>query len=400
MVKDAKYNILISIMRKAMNHESIEREEIRQTLNYLWDKWPQGGKLSSIKMIAALVRSPGAVLSVPAFAVVLAHHMTPEVLCGLYDSYKDHSLFMEEDTSFKVPRVVSSTGTGGKEIQTVNVSTPSAIIAASSGGMVLRSGTRGFFNISGANDFLKINNIPIVTNLALVESIIDATGFTFIDGDSFNPNSRQIVNPVIRAGEDVQNLAKALSYPFRHAVTLLRPLSSEYAHRGVSLPITREVADALRLYRGFKRGVVVFGQDKDGRKFDEFSNVGPTEVSEFNTNEVRTFTIWPQDVGIPLRQTRDIEVYDRHQGYLIVLEVLQGKRTKGDPISELLALNAGSILYAGDFVNDLREGVEKALAAIAKGLPYNFIEKYRQVYQRLVNPHTAKKTVCSPSQVG
>jgi len=384
MAKDVKHDTLISIIRKAMNRESVGRDEIRQTLNYLWDKWPQGGKLSALKMVVALVRNPGGFLSVPAFAAILAHHMTAEVLCGLYDSFKDHSLFMEEDTSYKVPRVVSSTGTGGKEIQTINVSTPSAIIAASSGGMVLRSGTRGFFGTSGASDFLKANNIPMVTNLALVEAIIDATGFAFIDGDMFNPTARQIVNPMVQAREDVKSLAKALSYPFRHAITLLRPLSSEYAHRGVSLPITREVAEALRLYRGFRRGIVVFGQDEDGRRFDEFSNVGPTEVSDFNTNEVKTFTVWPQDVGLPLRQTKDIEFHDKTQGYMVILEVLQGKRTKGDPISELLALNAGSILYAGDFVNNLREGVEKALAAIAQGLPYKLIERYRQVYQRLV----------------
>ncbi len=393
MGKDTKYEILISTLRKAMNRERVEREEVRQTLNYIWDRWPKGGKLSAFKMGVALVRNPGAFLSVPAFAAVLSHYMTPEVLCGLYDSFKDHSLFMEEDVSYKAPRILSSTGTGGKEISTVNVSTPSAIIAASAGGMVLRSGTRSFFGVSGASNFLKANNIPMVTNLALAEAMIDATGFAFLGGDVFNPPARQIVSPLVRAREDVQSLAKILSHPFRHAVTLLKPLSSEYAHRGVSLPITREVAEALRLYRGFKRGIVVFGQDKDGRRLDEFSNVGPTQVSDFTSNEVRTFTVLPQDFGLPLRQTRDIEVNDIRQGYVIVQEVLQGKRTRGDPIGELLALNAGSMLYAGDFANDLREGVEKAFAAIEQGLPYKLIERYRQVYQRLVNPSAEQEDV-------
>lgn len=132
----------------------------------------------------------------------------------------------------------------------------------------------------------------MVTNLALIEVVIDATCFAFIDGDMFNPGARQIVNPMVQAREDVKSLAKALSYPFRHAITLLRPLSSEYAHRGVSLPVKREVAEALRLYRGFRRGIVVFGQDEDGRRFDEFSNVGPTEVSDFNTNYSAGWGYW------------------------------------------------------------------------------------------------------------
>jgi len=314
--------------------------------------------------------------------MVIGTHMTPEVLCGLYDSIKEHGLYREDDSPHKVPRAVSGIGTGGKQIKTINVSTASAIIAASAGGMVLRSGTRGFFSSSGASDFLKAHNIPKITDLALVETMINETGLAFIEGEAFSPLS-QYVKPLTRVRSHTLDLVRTLSHPFRLAIALLRPVGSEYAHRGITLPVTREVAEALRLYRGFKRGLVVFGQDSDGHSFDEFSNVGPNQVSYFDTDGVKTFTLWPQDISLPLRHTEEIEIHDKEYGYSVAMEVFRGKRTRGDPFAELLAFNAGSVLYAGDFVRDISEGVEKSLAAIEGGKPYLLTQRYRQVYSCL-----------------
>lgn len=380
--EDSGFTSLISAIHKAMCGEKIEREEFRDILNYLWDKSPQGIKLSGPGLLITLLRDPAFLLSLPTLAMIMGTPVTPEALCGLYDSIKDHGLYREDDTPHKVPHVVSGTGTGGKEIPTINVSTASAIIAASAGGMVLRSGTRGFFSSSGASDFLKTNNIPTISELALVEPMVRTTGLAFIDGEAFSPLSHY-VKPVTRTQRDMQALIKALAPPFRLAIALLKPSGSDYAHRGIILPVTREVAEALRLYRGFKRGIVVFGKDNDGHSFDEFSNVGPNEVSDFDTDGVRTFTLWPQDVGLPLRQTKEIEIDDKHQRYMVTTEVLQGRRGKGDPFAELLAFNAGSVLYAGGFVRDIGEGVEKCLAAITGGLPYELIEKYRQAYSQV-----------------
>lgn len=377
------WTALISAIHKATHGEQVRRSEIRDSLNYLWT--PQGLRLSGFGFLRQFIRDPALPLSASALAMVIGTNMTPEVLCGLYDSIKDHGLYREDDSPHKVPRAVSGTGTGGKQIKTINVSTASAIVAASAGGMVLRSGTRSFFSSSGASDFLKAHNIPRITDLALVQPMIDETGLAFIEGEAFSPFS-QYVKPLMRVQSHTLDLVKTLSHPYRLAIALLRPVGCEYAYRGISLPVTRTVAEALRLYRSFKRGLVVFGQDIDGYSFDELSNIGPNEVSQFNTDGVKTFTLWPDDVGLPLRQTKDIEVQDKEYGYTIATEIFQGKRAKDDPFTELLALNAGGVLYAGDFATDIREGVEKSLAAIEAGKPYRLIKRYCQAYSRLSTP--------------
>lgn len=368
---------LISAIHKATHGQQIERTEIRDALNYLWDNSPKGIKFRGLGFLIQLIRDPALLLSIPAFAMVMGTNMTPEMLCGFYDSIKDHGLYREDDSPYRVPRAVSGTGTGGKQIKTINVSTASAIIAASAGGMVVRSGTRGFFSSSGASDLLKALNIPRIADLSLVQPMIDEIGLAFIEGEAFSPLS-QYVKPLMQGKSHTLELVKTLSHPFRLAIALLKPVGCEYAYRGISLPATRVVAETLRRYRGFKRGLVVFGQDAEGNGFDELSNIGPNEVSVFDTNSVTTFTLWPMEVGLSLRQIKDIEILDKKQGYTIVIEVFQGKRVKGDPCAELLALNAGGILYAGNFATSIRDGMEKSMAAIEAGMPYQLIERYHQ----------------------
>lgn len=379
-----RFNDVITIIRKSIYHEKIHKDEVRTSVNYLWDKWSKGGKLNLIRMVIALIRDPAAFLSVPILLIILAQDMTPEILFGVFGSFRDHGLFGEEDSGLKIPNVLSSLGTGGKEISTINVSTASAIIAASAGGKILRSGTRRFFSASGATDFLNAFNIPSIADLALVEPIIKKTGLALIDGEVFNPGSTQIIDSILSASKNIKTLAKTVSYPLRHAVTLLKPAGSEYAYRGISLPITRQVAEALRSYRGFKRGFVVFSHDAYGRSFDELSNFGPNQISEFNGTNMATYTLWSDQVGIQLRNVKEIEITNIHDGYAVSLEVFQGKRAVGDPFAELLALNAGGMLYAGGFVTCVAEGVERSLEAIRKGFPYGLIEQYRSTFEDLV----------------
>ena len=373
---------LRAVIYKAMHGQQIERAEVHDALNYLFDSAPHGVKLGGLGLLIRLIRDSATLLSLPAFTMAIGTNITPEVLCGIYDSLKEHGLYREDDTPYKASRAVSGTGTGGKQIRTINVSTASAIIAASAGGMIVRSGTRGFFSSSGASDLLKALNIPRITDLSLIEPLIHETGLAFIEGEAFSPISQYVI-PIMRAQSDTLDLMKVLSHPFRLAIALLRPVGCEYAYRGITLPVTQAVAKALRLHRGFKRGLVIFGQDGRGGGFDELSNVGPSEITDFDTDGANTFTLWPGSAGLPLRQTEDILVKSKEEGYQIAMQIFKGERSKSDPFVELLALNAGGMLYAGDFVQSIGDGVEKSMIAIEMGIPYQLIERYRQCYLTL-----------------
>lgn len=372
---------LMAVIQKAMYGQQVEGTEVHDALNYLWDSTPRGTNLGRLRLLTQLIRDPAALLSLPAFAMAINTSLTPGVLHGIYSSLKEHGMYKEDISPYEFPRAVSGTGTGGKQIRTINVSTVSAIVAASAGGMIVRSGTRGFFSSSGASNLLKALHIPRVTDLSLVVPLITETGLALIEGEAFSSISKYVA-PIMRTQSDTLIiLIKTLSHPFRLAITLLRPVGCEYAYRGISLPVTRVVAEALQL-RGFKRGLVVFGQDGSGGGFDELSNVGPNEVTDFSIDGAKTFTLWPGDVGLPLRRAEDILVNSKEEGYSIAMQVLRGERAEADPFVELIALNAGGVLYAGDFAQSIGDGVEKSMTAIKAGIPYQLTNRYCQCYTK------------------
>jgi anthranilate phosphoribosyltransferase len=331
-------------------------------------------------MLFSFARDPAVFLAVPFLVAAIAHKLDEEVIIGLYEGLKAIGFYKEEGLTADIPNAVFAVGTGGKEISTINVSTASAFVAASCGGRVVRSGTRRFFGLSGASDFLAAHQITPINELDLIKPMIERVGLALVDGDAFSPMMGKSLLPIVRTSSSLKNLVAAISHPIRHAVTLLQPDGIGCAFRGISLPITRHVAEALMSYRRIVRGLVVFSEDNQGRVFDELSNFGPTQISEVSANGISTYTLWPQDVGLSLAKVSDIEVSDPRCGHQLVLDILKGKRPETDPVVQLLALNSGALLYSGNSAQTIQEGVQRSLTAIGAGAPGLLMDSYRKYY--------------------
>ena len=113
---DPSFEIVMKTIRHSIRQEKIQKEEVCASMDYLWDKWSQGGRLNLIRMGIALIKNPAAFLSAPLLLMSLAQNMTSETLVGLYESFRGHGLFREEDLNITFPQVLCSVGTGGKEI--------------------------------------------------------------------------------------------------------------------------------------------------------------------------------------------------------------------------------------------------------------------------------------------
>lgn len=373
---------LISVISRMLKNQPVSRCDVADAVAVIWNVLPRDQRFGRVRAFFAALRYPEVVIALPVILAALSQRLTEESLCGLFDGFRSQGLFTEEDAPESIPRLLSSVGTGGRQIHTINVSTASAIIAASCGARVVRSGTKRYFGQSGANDFLSHCGIlPLRTN-ERTKTLIDKTGLALLDGDEFSRPARGILELVPRIPLNLKPLFSELARPARHALMLLRPCSSEYAHRGISLPATRHVAEALRSYRGFRKGIVVFSQDTYGRVFDEMSIFGPTEVSEFDESGVTTYELHPEAVGLTRHKVEAIVVDSPEDGYRIIDEVFCGERSLGDPYSELLALNAGGILYAACVVRSIEEGVRVALNAITVGQPSAWLKNYRFYLQR------------------
>jgi anthranilate phosphoribosyltransferase len=87
-------------------------------------------------------------------------------------------------------------------------------------------------------------------------------------------------------------------------------------------------------------------------------------VSEVREGVVRTFTVRPEDFGLPRASIGELRGGDREQNAQIIRALVDGER---GPRRDIVLMNAAAALVAGTRARDLREGVELAARSIDTG---------------------------------
>jgi anthranilate phosphoribosyltransferase len=130
---------------------------------------------------------------------------------------------------------------------------------------------------------------------------------------------------------------------------------------------------------GSRRALVVYG--KDG--MDEVSLGAATMVGELKDGEVREYEIHPEDFGLHMKSNRGLKVTDARESKEMVLEALRG--VEGTP-REIVALNAGTALYAAGLADTVGDGIERARAAIASGESMRKLDAFVAATQSIGQP--------------
>jgi anthranilate phosphoribosyltransferase len=117
-------------------------------------------------------------------------------------------------------------------------------------------------------------------------------------------------------------------------------------------PLARVLAEL-----GTVRAFVVHGADN----LDEISNTGESRVSEVREGAVRTYTVRPEDFGMPRASIKDLAGGDREQNADIIRAVLDGEAGLR---RDIVLMNASAALVAGGRARDLKEGVAVAAQSI------------------------------------
>jgi anthranilate phosphoribosyltransferase len=120
-------------------------------------------------------------------------------------------------------------------------------------------------------------------------------------------------------------------------------------------PLARVLAEL-----GTIRAFVVHGADN----LDEISNTGESRVSEVREGVVRTFTVRPEDFGLPRASVGDLLGGDREQNAQIIRAILDGEP---GPKRDIVLMNAAAALVAGARARDLKDGVSLAAHSIDSG---------------------------------
>ncbi len=248
--------------------------------------------------------------------------------------------------------LIDTCGTGGDGIQTFNVSTVSAFVAAAAGAKVAKHGGRSVSSTCGSADVLEALGVNVNQTPEQVANSVNKIGVGFM----FAPNHHSAMKHAapVRRELGVRTIFNLLG-------PLTNPASAKRQVMGVfSKDLTAKLAQVLQQL-GSEHVLVVCGADG----MDEISFSGDTFVAELKDGQVSEYTLNPQQFGLSLHQLSSIQVQNAAESKLMILEVLAGNT---GPARDIVLLNAGAAIYVAGIVNSLQAGITKAAEVIDSGL--------------------------------
>lgn len=261
----------------------------------------------------------------------------------------------------KADALIDVVGTGGDRLNTFNISTTSAFVVAAAGGYVAKHGNRAVSRLSGAADVLEALGVQIQVPPDVVRRAIEDIGIGFMFAPIYHAAMKHAVGPRKEIG---------IRTVFNILGPLTNPANANCLVVGTYDPALTETMAHVLGEMGARRALVVHGLDG----IDEVSTVGPTRISELHNGAVRTYTITPEDLGLPQAPATSIAGGRPEENAAITTAVLKGER---GPRGDIVQANAGAALFAAGLADDWKDGVELARRAIESGAAYEKLEALR-----------------------
>ena len=254
--------------------------------------------------------------------------------------------------------LVDTCGTGGDGIQTFNVSTLSAIVAASAGVKVAKHGGRSVSSKCGSADVLEVLGVNVNLTADKVASLVNEIGIAFMFAPNFHPAMRYAAP--VRKKLGIRTIFNVLG-PLANPALATRQVLGVY-----DKSLTQTMAEVLSKL-GSEHVMVVHGEDG----MDEISISSPTTVTELKNKTITTYTIQPSDFGLDVADLKTIQVENAEASKAMMLDVLNGSQ---GPHRNITILNAGAAIYISGISSTLKEGIEKAASVIDHGLALKKLE--------------------------
>jgi len=277
---------------------------------------------------------------------------------NIFDAATVMRQFLKQVVIQDKTHLVDTCGTGGDGIQTFNVSTLSAIVAASAGVKVAKHGGRSVSSKCGSADVLEALGVNVNLTADKVASLVNDIGIAFMFAPNFHPAMRYAAP--VRKKLGIRTIFNVLG-------PLANPASATCQVLGVyDMSLTQTMAEVLSKL-GSEHVMVVHGEDG----MDEISIASPTTVTELKNKTITTYTIKPTDFGLDLADLKTIQVENVDASKAMMIDVLNGNQGSHRNIT---ILNAGAAIYVSGITSTLKEGVEKAISVIDQGLALKKLE--------------------------
>ena len=330
------------VLNHLLNRQDLSSEQMLETMRQV-----MGGKLTSVQISAFLIalRMKSETVNEIAAAATVMRELSTKV------------------TVRNTASLVDTCGTGGDGIQTFNVSTVSAFVAAAAGAKVAKHGGRSVSSTCGSADVLEAFGVNVNQTPEQVAKSVDEIGIGFM----FAPNHHSAMKHAapVRKELGVRTLFNLLG-------PLTNPANARRQVMGVfDKALTGKLAQVLHKL-GSEHVLVVHGADG----MDEISFTGDTFVAELKDGKITEYVLNPKQFGLKIHQLKDIQIQNAQESKAMILDVLNGKHGAA---RDIVLLNAGAAIYVAGLQASIHGGVEHAAKMIDSG---EAAKKLQQLVQK------------------
>ena len=276
-------------------------------------------------------------------------------IAGCAAAMRDHATKVKHNLE-----VMEIVGTGGDGAHSFNISTTSALVAASGGVKIAKHGNRAASSKCGTADCLEALGVNIEQTPEKCVELLESVGICFFFAQKYHTSMKYVGAIRKELGfRTVFNILGPLTNPASPSMQLLGVYD-----RSLVEPLARVLTNL-----GVKRGMVVFGEDK----LDEISVSSPTYICEVNNGEYSTYTIRPEDFGLTTYDKVELKGGTPEENAAITTAILKGQKgAKRDAV----LLNAGASLYLAGKAPTYADGIALAAQLIDSGTTLKTLEQF------------------------
>ena len=248
-------------------------------------------------------------------------------------------------------------GTGGDGQNTINISTASAIVAASMGAKVAKHGNRSISSKSGASDVLTALRVNVNVTPEQARQALDDIGVCFLFAQQYHSGFKHVAP--VRAALKTRTLFNILG-------PLINPACPTYHLLGVYAPELVKTYAETAVALGHQHTFVVHGAG-----LDEVAVHGETQVAEIKNGKIDYFTLTPEDFGLKTQSLESLRGGEPQENAQYLTALLQGKG-KAEHANAVAANVALLLKLFGHY--DLKQNVQNVLAHLTSGKAFETLQ--------------------------
>ena len=279
-----------------------------------------------------------------------------EIAGGVY-------VLREKSKRVNVSDCIDTCGTGGDGMNTLNISTASALLLASMGTKVAKHGNKAVSSKCGSGDVLEALKIKINQEPNEIENSINNNNFGFMFAQNYH-NAMKFVGPVRKkiGKRTIFNMIGPLSNP----ALVERQVIGVFDKK-----LLKIFAEALKNLN-IKFAWIVNSEDG----LDEISPYAKTNVTQLKDGKISEILIDPNSLNVNADKFENLIGDDASFNANKMIEIFKGK---DNDFSKAVCLNAAAGLIVNEKFIEFLDAYNFSREFILSGKPYLHLEKIQNV---------------------